>query len=291
MRLLQVEIERIVRRALLEDLGNGDVTTDALVPRDLQGKAIIVAKADGVLAGIGIAETVFHTVDPSLQFNTLLIDGTRLSAFVQGQEGDVIAEISGSVASILKGERVALNFLQHLSGVATATDQFVQAVKGCDVDILDTRKTIPGYRNLQKYAVTVGGGRNHRRDLSDGVLIKDNHIAAGRLRGLDIGEIVHEMRNSAPHTLKIEIEVENLEQVGEAIDANADILMLDNMSSAEMTEAVTLIDGRALTEASGGVTLKNVREVAATGVDMISVGALTHSVDSLDISLDLLEMG
>jgi nicotinate-nucleotide pyrophosphorylase (carboxylating) len=291
MKLLQIEIDEIVRRALIEDLGNGDVTTDALVPEDLQGRAVIVAKADGTLAGVDVARTVFLTVDPALQFDTLLIDGARLSAGVQTQEGDVIAEISGSVASILKGERVALNFLQHLSGIATATDQFVEAVKGFDIDILDTRKTMPGHRNLQKYAVTVGGGKNHRRDLSDGILIKDNHIAAGRLRGLDIAEIIHEMRRSAPHTLKVEIEVETLEQVREAGEAGADILMLDNMSSAEMTEAVTLIGGRALTEASGGITLRNVREVAASGVDMISVGALTHSVNSLDISLDLLEMG
>ena len=195
------------------------------------------------------------------------------------------------MASILKGERVALNFLQHLSGIATETNRYVQEVTDYDTVILDTRKTAPGLRSLQKYAVAVGGGTNHRRDLSDGVLIKDNHLAAGRLNELSLGGVVRRMRDSAPSAWEIEVEVETLDQVREAVDAGADIVMLDNMSPSEMAEAVRTVDGRALTEASGGITLDNVREVAATGVDRISVGALTHSVTGLDISLELLAWG
>ena len=195
------------------------------------------------------------------------------------------------MASILKGERVALNFLQHLSGIATETNRYVQEVADYNAVILDTRKTAPGLRSLQKYAVAVGGGTNHRRDLSDGVLIKDNHIAAGRLNELSLGGVVRRMRDAAPSAWEIEVEVENLQQLREAVEAEADIVMLDNMTPSEMAEAVRIVDGRALTEASGGITLENVREVAATGVDRISVGALTHSVTGIDISLELLDMG
>ena len=195
------------------------------------------------------------------------------------------------MASILKGERVALNFLQHLSGIATETDRYVREVAGYDAVILDTRKTAPGLRSLQKYAVAVGGGTNHRRDLSDGVLIKDNHLAAGRMSELTLGGVVRLMRERAPGAWEIEVEVETLEHLREAVDAGADIVMLDNMTPSEMAEAVRIVGGRALTEASGGITLGNVREVAATGVDRISVGSLTHSVTGLDISLELLDMG
>ena len=291
MDISQAEIDDIVRTALLEDLGAGDITTETLVPPDLQGTARIIAKAEGVLAGVDVADAVFRAVDRALEFNPILSDGARLEVADSAGENGTIAELSGSVASILKGERVALNFLQHLSGIATEANRYVQEVTDYDTVILDTRKTAPGLRSLQKYAVAVGGGTNHRRDLSDGVLIKDNHLAAGRLNELSLGGVVRRMRDSAPSAWEIEVEVETLDQVREAVDAGADIVMLDNMSPSEMAEAVRTVDGRALTEASGGITLDNVREVAATGVDRISVGALTHSVTGLDISLELLGMG
>ena len=288
MDISQAEIDEVVRNALLEDRADADITTETLVPPDLQGTARIIAKAEGVLAGVEVAGAVFRAVDPELEFNPVLSDGARLAVADGAEEHGTIAELSGSVASILKGERVALNFLQHLSGVATETDRYVREVAGYGAVILDTRKTAPGLRNLQKYAVAVGGGTNHRRDLSDGVLIKDNHLAAGRLSELSLGDVVRRMRESAPSAWEIEVEVESLEQLREAVEAGADIVMLDNMTLSEMAEAVGIVDGRALTEASGGITLDNVREVAATGVDRISVGALTHSVAGLDISLEVL---
>ena len=291
MDISPAEIDGIVSGALLEDRAADDITTGTLVPSELQGTARIIAKADGVLAGVEVAESVFRAVDGSLQFEAVLTDGARLRVAGASQDGEIIAELSGSVASILKGERVALNFLQHLSGIATETNRYVREVAGYNAVILDTRKTAPGLRDLQKYAVSVGGGTNHRRDLSDGVLIKDNHIAAGRLNELSLGDVVHQMRDTAPDAWEIEVEVETLEQVEEAVAAGADIVMLDNMTPSEMAEAVRVVGGRALTEASGGITLENVREVAATGVDRISVGALTHSVTGLDISLELLDMG
>ena len=291
MDLSQAEIDEVVGRALLEDRAGGDVTTETLVPADLQGSARIIAKSDGILAGVEAARAVFREVDPTLGFKSVLTDGARLRIMDHSAGNDVIAELSGSVASILKGERVALNFLQHLSGIATETDRYVREVAGYDAVILDTRKTAPGLRDLQKYAVAVGGGTNHRRDLSDGALIKDNHIAAGRLEELSLGDVVRRMRDAAPSAWEIEIEVETLEQVEEAVEVGADIVMLDNMSPSEMAEAVRVVDGRALTEASGGITLENVREVAATGVDRISIGALTHSVTAVDISLELRDMG
>ena len=291
MDISQAEIDEVVRNALLEDRADADITTETLVPPDLRGNARIIAKAEGVLAGVEVAGAVFRAVDPELEFNPILSDGARLAVADGAEEHGTIAELSGSVASILKGERVALNFLQHLSGVATETDRYVREVAGYGAVILDTRKTVPGLRSLQKYAVAVGGGTNHRRDLSDGVLIKDNHLAAGRLNELSLGDIVRRMRESAPGAWEIEVEVENLEQLREAVEAGADIVMLDNMTLSEMAEAVRVVDGRALTEASGGITLENVREVAATGVDRISVGALTHSVTGLDMSLELLDMG
>ena len=288
MDISQAEIDEVARNALLEDRADADITTETLVPPDLQGNARIIAKAEGVLAGVEVAGAVFRAVDPELEFNPILSDGARLAVADGAEEHGMIAELSGSVASILKGERVALNFLQHLSGVATETDRYVREVAGYGAIILDTRKTAPGLRSLQKYAVAVGGGTNHRRDLSDGVLIKDNHIAAGRLNELSLRDVVRRMRESAPGAWEIEVEVENLDQLREAVEAGADIVMLDNMTLSEMAEAVRTVDGRALTEASGGITLDNVREVAATGVDRISVGALTHSVTGLDISLELL---
>ena len=289
MRLTTAEIEEIVDRALAEDLSSGDPTTDSLIPPDVHGRALVVARAGGVLAGVDVAMFVFRRVDPALNARALLRDGSELKSHDAsgGTEGDVIAEIEGGAAAILKAERTAINFLQHLSGIATETNRYVQAVAGYKARILDTRKTTPGLRALQKYAVTVGGGRNHRHNLGDGILIKDNHIQAMRQAGIGLGEIVERARAAAPHTLKVEVEVEDLDQVGQALEAGAEVLLLDNMEVQEMAEAVAMATGRALTEASGGISLENVREVAATGVDFISVGALTHSARALDISLDL----
>ncbi len=275
------EIEALIDRALSEDLSIGDATTEALIPPSLPGRAEIVAKADGVLAGVDVALAVFRRIDPALKAAAELTDGSIL------RPGDVIARIEGSVASILEGERTALNFLQRLSGIATAASQYVQAVEGYKTQIIDTRKTTPGLRALEKYAIRMGGGHNHRRNLGDGILIKDNHIEALKKEGMSLGEIVRQALSRASHTIKVEVEVEDLEQVEEALEAGAEILLLDNMGLEDMALAVEMAKGKAITEASGGITLETVRAVAATGVDLISVGALTHSVKALDISLDL----
>ena len=289
MMLLASEIEAIVDRALAEDLSTGDPTTEALIPPDLKGKGKIVARAEGILAGVGVALAVFQRVDPQLQVRVLIPDGSLLKPHdvKVGVEGDVIAEVAGRVRSILQAERTALNFLQHLSGVATEVSRYVRAIAGYKARILDTRKTIPGLRALEKYAVTVGGGTNHRRNLGDGVLIKDNHIWALRGSGMTLSEIVDKARANTPHVMKVEVEVEDVDQVREALDACADILLLDNMELGQMRQAVEMARGRAITEASGGIDLRNVEAVASTGVDFISVGALTHSARALDISLDL----
>ena len=282
MFLITPEIEAIIDRALAEDLSTGDPTTEALIPSELQGRGELLAKAVGVLAGIDVALAVFNRVDRSVETKALLQDGSTLQA------GDVVATVEGRLFSILKAERTALNFLQRLSGISTETNKYVQAVARYRTRIIDTRKTTPGLRTLEKYAIRVGGGFNHRRNLGDGVLIKDNHIQALQNEGLDLGEIIAKARNKASHTLKVEVEVEDLEQVKEALEAGTDILMLDNMGLREMSEAVELARGKAVTEASGGINWDTLCSVAATGVDLISVGALTHSVKSLDISLDLL---
>jgi len=278
---VEAQWDRVVDMALAEDLGWGDLTTDILVPDAAQGRGIIVAKAEGVLAGGPIAARVFHKVDASLKVDLLLAEGSRL------QPGQTIATVQGRVPSILKAERLALNFLQHLSGIATETARYVEAVAGLPTIIVDTRKTTPGLRLMEKYAVRMGGGRNHRYHLGDGILIKDNHLAALRRAGLSLAEAVNRAKTGAPHTLQIEVEVESLEQAREAVEAGAHIIMLDNMGLEEMRQAVEMARGRALVEASGGITLENVRAVAETGVDFISVGALTHSVKALDISLEL----
>jgi nicotinate-nucleotide pyrophosphorylase (carboxylating) len=289
LKLAVYEIDEVVERALAEDLGGGDPTTDALIAPDLLGRATVVAREEGVLAGVEVAAAVWRRVDPAVDVNVLLPDGSALRPHHggAGAEGDAIAVLEGPVASILKGERTALNFLQRMSGIATEAARYVEAVAGYDARILDTRKTVPGLRALDKYAVRVGGGTNHRRNLADGVLIKDNHIAAMRGSGLTLRDTVERARAAAPHTLKIEVEVEDLGDVGEALEAGANILLLDNMSIDQMVEAASMARGRALTEASGGISLRNVGAVAATGVDLISVGALTHSVRALDIGLDL----
>lgn len=271
----------IINYALSEDLSRGDVTTEALIADNWKGKAFILIKAEGVLAGIEIAKQVFVSVDPELQIDVLIHDGARV------KPGDIAAIVSGSIASILKAERTALNFLQRLSGIASETARYVEAVKGLPVKIMDTRKTTPSLRALEKYAVRMGGGENHRRHLGDGILIKDNHLAALRSYGLNIKEIVAQARHQALPGLKIEIEAKTVEEAVAAAEAGADIIMLDNMNLDDLRKAVQLIKGRALIEASGGITLANVRAVAETGVDFISIGAITHSAKALDISLEL----
>lgn len=273
-------VDSVVDKALAEDEVWQDVTTQALIADTLEGRAAIMAREEGVLAGIGIASRVFAKVDPELKVEEVVPDGTQLAP----QQG--VAVIEGRVASILKGERVALNFVQHLSGIATLTARYVAAVSGTATQILDTRKTTPGLREMEKYAVRVGGGHNHRMSLREGVLIKDNHLAALADEGIGLGEVIRRCRN-APPSLKIEVEVETVEQAAEAVEAGADILLLDNMSIREMRRAVEIARGRALTEASGGITLRRAPAVARTGVDFISVGALTHSAKALDLSLEL----
>jgi len=275
------QIEEIVDCALAEDLGKGDVTTEALIPGDQQGTGFIVAKKEGILAGTETAKQVFHRVDPELKVEILLEDGARV------KPGGKVAKVSGSIASILKAERIALNFLQRLSGIASETNLYVERVEGLPVRIMDTRKTTPGLRSLEKYAVRVGGGENHRMNLGDGILIKDNHLVALRRQGLNIKEIVAKARQNASQRLPVEVEVGAVSEALEAVEAGANIVMLDNMNLEDMRKAVKSIHGRALIEASGGITLDSVRAVAETGVDFISIGALTHSATALDISLEL----
>ncbi|MBM3142386.1 MAG: carboxylating nicotinate-nucleotide diphosphorylase [Chloroflexi bacterium] len=275
------QVEQLIDQALAEDLGQGDVTTEALIPKAQQGRASIVAKARGILAGVEVAKQVFLKADPELKLAILIEDGAEV------KPGDIVTKIEGRVASILKAERIALNFLQRLSGIASETARYVQAVKGLPVQITDTRKTTPGLRTLEKYAVRVGGGKNHRMHLGDGILIKDNHLAALCHQGLSIKEIVTKARQKASPKLKIEVEVKTPQEAVEAAEAGADIIMLDNIGLEDMRQAVQLIRGRALIEASGGITLDRVRAVAETGVDLISIGALTHSAKALDISLEL----
>ena len=279
--LITQDILNLIDVALAEDVSTGDPTTDTLIDPDLTGEAHLVTRDPGVLAGVDIATAVFRRFDPSLTATPVAPDGAALSA------GDRLARISGSMTSILKAERTAVNFLQHLSGVATETARYVEAVSGLPAKIVDTRKTTPGLRKLEKYAVTMGGGHNHRQNLADGILIKDNHIEALALRGLSIGDVVRRAIAGASHTIKVEIEVETLEQLAEVLDAGADLVLLDNMSADTMTAAVNMADGRAIVEASGGITLDTVRPIAQTGVDIISIGALTHSAPALNISLDM----
>ncbi len=269
------EIDELIKSALKEDISLGDITTDNLIDDSAVSSAVYIAKQSGIIAGLDVSERVFKVLDDRIEFIRKVEDG----AFVN--KGDIIAEMKGSTQALLKGERTSLNFLQHLSGIATKTHEFVKRVKDLPVRIVDTRKTTPGLRGLEKYAVKAGGGHNHRYCLSDGVLIKDNHIkAAGGIK-----EAINRVRESIPHTIKIEVETETMAQVNEALDAAADIIMLDNMNLDMMKEAVLLINKRALVEASGNVCLDNVYDVAGTGVDIISVGELTHTVKAFDISM------
>lgn len=271
------ELRRKIEDWLLEDIGSGDITTMSTIPEDEEGKGIMYAKEAGMIAGLPIAELVFETVDPALSFQAMIKEGE----FVE--KGQAIVEVTGSVQSILSGERLALNLLQRLSGIATRTNEFVKVLEGTHARVVDTRKTTPGLRLVEKYAVRVGGGHNHRYALYDAVMIKDNHIkGAGSIK-----QAVETARAAIPHTMKIEVECESIAQVKESLEAGVDIIMLDNMPLEQMREAVALINGRAIVEASGGVTMETIRSIAETGVDVISVGALTHSVRALDISLDL----
>lgn len=281
MLFITSDIKMLIDRALSEDLSLGDPTTDSLLTKNLTGHAEIAAKEDGVLAGINVAVEVFNRVDSSLRTHILIEDGSPIKT------RDIICSIEGSIVSILRAERTALNFLQRMSGIATETHQYVLAIKDLKARIVDTRKTVPGLRTLDKYAVRMGGGHNHRFNLGDGILIKDNHLEAMCKTNASLKEIIDMARQNTSHTLKIEVEVENLDQVSEALDANVELIMLDNMSLKQMVEATQMAKDRALVEASGNVTLKTVRSVAETGVDIISVGALTHSVKALDLSLNL----
>ena len=281
MSQLPPEVYSLIDAAITEDQTFNDSTTSILVPPEIRGIGILRSKAQGILAGVEVALAVFHRVDPDLSAQVLMVDGGTL------EPGRQIARIQGAAANILRGERIALNFLQRMSGIATETNRYVKTVAGCRARIVDTRKTVPGHRYLDKYAVRMGGGYNHRLNLADGILVKDNHIAVLRSQKLGLGDVVQLALSRASHTVKVEVEVENLDQVRQAASAGAHIIMLDNMPLPMMREAVNIIDGRAAVEASGGITLETVRAVAETGVDLISVGALTHSPQALDISLDL----
>jgi len=274
---MSLQVDQIIERALDEDIGSGDPGSTLLFPEEARATAVIQAKESGILAGLPVAEATFKKLAPDLIWQPKTRDGQSVSS------GEVVAELKGSLQGILMGERVALNFLQRLSGIATATRRFVDAVRGLDVKILDTRKTAPGLRVLDKYAVRAGGGHNHRFGLYDGILVKDNHIRAAG----GVEKAMKLLREKSPPILKIEVEVTSVCQAQEALAAGAAVIMLDNMSSADMAEAVRIIGRRALVEASGGVTLEGVREIAATGVDWISVGALTHSAKALDLSLEV----
>ena len=273
-------LRRITLIALEEDGAFEDVTTGALVPPELTGKAVILAKQAGVIAGLPVAEAVFRAVDASLAIRPLVEEGARV------QPGDILAEVEGAVHAILRGERVALNFLQRLSGIATATARLVNAVDSLPTTILDTRKTTPGLRALERYAVRMGGGQNHRWNLATGILVKDNHWPAVEAAGDNVASAVRQLREKAPG-MRVEVEVTSVDEARRALDAGVDALLLDNMGLEEMRQVVAMAKGKATTEASGGITEATVRAVAETGVDYISVGAITHSAPALDISLEL----
>lgn len=274
--MMQFYIDDIIKTALLEDVNYIDTTADYLL-EDERSTGRFLAKADGVLCGLDVAERVFTLIDPSITFQKFKKDGDRL------EKGEVFATVTGLTSVLLKGERTALNLLQHMSGIATATAQAVELVKGTRAMITDTRKTLPGLRPLQKYAVVCGGGRNHRFNLSDGAMLKDNHIdAAG-----GITPAVEKLRGRLGHMVKLEVETRTLEEVAEALSCGVEVIMLDNMDCDTMRRAVEMTAGRALLEASGGITAETLRQVAETGVDIISIGALTHSVKAFDISMKI----
>lgn len=277
MTLNPIAVDELVRRALLEDIGPGDITTEATIPADKTCTAVIIAKETGILCGQQLAEAAFRAMDPHLTYEVLVPEGSEITP------GQGVARISGNARSVLMAERVALNFLQRMSGIASTTRRLAESIKYYHARLVETRKTTPGLRMIEKYAVRVGGGLNHRFGLHDAILIKDNHIAvAGGVR-----EAVVAARKVASHTSRVEVEVESLEQVQDALDAGADIILLDNMDPETMKKAVELVGGKATLEASGGITAQTLVDVAKTGVDIISMGALTHSVKSLDLSLEI----
>ena len=274
-------IESLIDLAIQEDYISGDATSESIIDSKATGIGTIVSDEIGILAGFDIAAKVFLKIDPSLIISQFISDGSKL---INGSE---IASISGNLSSILIAERTALNFLRKLSGVATHTSKFVELISHTNAKIVDTRKTTPGYRNLEKYAVRMGGGHNHRQNLSDGILIKDNHIKILESDGLNISDVIRKAKANSSHTIKTEIEVENLDDLISALNAGVDIIMLDNMPVEMMKRAVELCDGKVITEASGGVNLSSVKAIAETGVNLISVGAITHSSPNLDLSLDI----
>jgi nicotinate-nucleotide pyrophosphorylase (carboxylating) len=283
---MNAQVDAIIQLALNEDIGTGDLSAEHVIPAGARAQGVMIAKAEGVLSGLSVVERVFELVDQQILWTVEASDGDATTARMTTGYPTLIGHLDGPARSILTAERIALNFVQRLSGVATLTRSYVEAVRGTHARIVDTRKTTPGMRILEKAAVRHGGGSNHRIGLFDGVMIKDNHIVAV---GGDPGirAAVERARWAVPHTIKIEVEVSNLDQLELAIEAGADIIMLDNMDIKAMRKAVELTERRAVLEASGGVTLESVRAIAETGVDLISVGALTHSAPALDISLDL----
>lgn len=279
MMLNQMYVDNLIKTALLEDINYIDVTTDYLIDEDQEGAAQFLAKADGVLCGLDVALRVFELLQPDFKAEVFKKDGDVL------KKGDIIAKVYGKTRTILKGERTALNLIQHMSGIATATNEAVKLVEGTKASIVDTRKTLPGMRPLQKYAVTVGGGKNHRYNLSDAAMLKDNHVDAGG----GITNAVKKLKSKLGHMTKVELEVRTLDELREALSVGVDVIMLDNMSNEMMAEAVKITDGKAILEASGGITAETLRGVAETGVDIISIGTLTHSVKAFDISLKILK--
>lgn len=275
MTLNKIYVDNLIKTALLEDINYCDVTTDYLIPAEQMGEGKFVAKADGVVCGVDVALRVFEMLDEDVKYEVLKKDGDEV------KKGDEILRLSGKTAALLKGERTALNLIQHMSGIATAAHTAMKLVEGTNATIADTRKTLPGMRPLQKYAVMTGGAKNHRYNLSDAAMLKDNHIdAAG-----GITNAITKLRSKIGHMTKIEVETRNLDELKEALDAKADIIMLDNMSPELMKQAVEITNGRAVLEASGGITNETIRAVAESGVDIISIGALTHSVKAFDISM------
>ena len=275
--MINFYVDDIIKNAIKEDINYIDTTADLVIPAEQRGSAYFVAKASGVLCGIDVAMRVFELLDDTFEANIHFHDGDKLKS------GDVICEFTGNMRALLKGERTALNLIQHMSGIATETARCADIVSGTNAVVTDTRKTLPGLRALQKYAVTVGGGKNHRYNLSDGAMLKDNHIDACG----GITEAVNTLRSKLGHMVKVEVETRNLEEVKEALEAGADIIMLDNMDCETMSKAVEMVDDCALLEASGGITHDTLRAVAETGVDIISIGALTHSVTAFDISMKI----
>lgn len=279
--IITPDIDKLIDLAIMEDYSSGDATTQSLIPPDLPGEATLVSDENGILAGLEVSLQVFTKIDRNISITNTITDGSQLI------KGSKIATIHGPLGSILTAERTSLNFLRKLSGVATETGKYVEKISHTQARIVDTRKTTPGFRTLEKYAVRMGGGLNHRQNLSDGILIKDNHRQTLSKQGLDLKDVILKAIGNASHTIKVEIEVETIADVKIALEAGAGIIMLDNMNLSDMASAVALCKGKAITEASGGINLSSVKDVAETGVDLISVGAITHSAPNLDLSMDI----